>query len=101
MGLEIYTPELPDTIHDTVVQYFVYPHMTETTIQYFGFSTVYKLDLFRLLLSVKGVGVKTAFAMMCKFDDPYFVSEEDLRTVKGIGKSTAAGIRAKLDKVFG
>lgn len=51
---------------DEIAVFHVYTHVREDEIKLFGFATVAEFRLFELLLSVSGIGPKTALAVLNK-----------------------------------
>ncbi len=87
---------------------FVYTYMAvrEDAVDLFGFSTVDELDMFRLLISVNGVGPKAAISILSQFkpaDISICVASGDSKSLTraaGIGSKTAQRIVLELkDKV--
>lgn len=89
----------PQTVrlHKEVVLY-TYQHVREDAITLFGFTTMEEHDLFLQLISVKGVGPKTALNMLgvCPAKNMIAAIENnDVKTLKslpGIGAKTASQI---------
>lgn len=77
-------------------------HSTEEGPRLFGFAASEERDLFRLLLSVSGVGPQTALALLSQLAPAELaaaVAAEDsdrLRQVKGVGEKTAKRILLEL-----
>ena len=78
----------------------------EDHIHLFGFLNQQELDLFRLLLSVQGVGAKAALAVLSTFSPDQLVlaikagDHATIKQVKGVGPKAAQRIVAELkDKV--
>lgn len=77
---------------------YTYQHVREDAITLFGFSTMEEHDLFLQLISVKGVGPKTALNMLgvCPAKQMIAAIEQnDVKTLKGlpgIGAKTASQI---------
>ena len=74
----------------------------EDALLLFGFATAGERDLFRLLITVSGVGPKIALAVLSGMDDGRFrraVADRDveiLRTIPGIGKKMAERLVVEL-----
>lgn len=86
----------------------LYTHMAvrEDAVELFGFYTLEELSLFRLLITVSGVGPKAAMAVLSSFTPERFaiaVGNEDIKALSkanGVGAKTAARIVLELkDKV--
>lgn len=89
-----------------VVKVHTYYRVREDDISIFGFNTVEELNLFELLLSVSGVGAKTALTMLAVCEPSEFalsVISEDVKAltgIPGIGPKSAKRIILELkDKI--
>ncbi len=85
---------------------FVHTAVREDAITLFGFGDAATLDLFELLLTVSGIGAKTAQAVVSKISASDFaraVTTQDTKTLTrlpGLGKKSAERILLELkDKV--
>ena len=84
------------------VKVHTYYRVLENDISIFGFSTQEELRLFELLVSVSGVGAKTALTMLSKIEPSTFalaVITNDLDTLKsipGVGAKSAQRIVLEL-----
>ena len=85
---------------------FVHTAVREDAITLFGFGDAATLDLFELLLTVSGIGAKTAQAVVSKISASDFaraVTNQDVKTLTrlpGLGKKSAERILLELkDKV--
>jgi len=84
------------------VKVFTHYHVTEDNISLYGFLTDEELRMFELLLSVSGIGAKSAIAMLSAISPSEFalavISNDISKLVKipGIGKKTAARIVLEL-----
>lgn len=92
-------------IGDTV-KVHTYYRVMEDDISIFGFNTLEELKMFELLISVSGIGAKTAITMLssCELTDfAIAVISEDINTLKqipGIGLKSAQRIILELkDKI--
>lgn len=88
------------------VKVYTYYKVREDDISIFGFNTLEELRMFELLISVSGVGAKTALTMLATCEPSEFalaVISEDVRTlssVPGIGPKSAQRIILELkDKI--
>lgn len=86
---------------------YVYHHIREEEELFFGFAEKDERELFKLLISVSGVGVATARMMLSSLNDDEIrnaIIAEDVHTiksVKGIGLKTAQRLILELkDKVI-
>jgi Holliday junction DNA helicase RuvA len=84
------------------VEAFIHTHVREDAIQLYGFSSREGLSLFERLLSVQGVGPRSALAMLSGLDADALLraiaegDEPRLTKVPGVGKKTAARIILEL-----
>jgi holliday junction DNA helicase RuvA len=85
----------------------IHTHVREDAIQLFGFSTPQEKDAFVLLLSVSGIGPKSALGILSALPVSDLVSAiqsgdiEKLETVPGIGKKSAGRLVLELkDKLI-
>ena len=85
-----------------VVKVHTYYKVREDDISIFGFNTLEELKMFELLISVSGVGAKTALAMLAACEPSDFalaVISEDVRAltqIPGIGAKSAQRIILEL-----
>ncbi len=89
-----------------LVKVHTYYRVQENDISIFGFNTLEELKLFELLISVSGVGAKTALTMLAVCEPSEFafaVISEDVKTltsIPGIGPKSAKRIILELkDKI--
>ena len=87
-------------------EFFVHTAVREDAITLFGFGDAATLELFELLLTVSGIGAKTAQAVVAKISAAEFaraVTTQDAKTLTrlpGLGKKSAERILLELkDKV--
>lgn len=93
------------------VQLFTHLHWREDSITLYGFASQQELDLFRMLLSVNGVGPKSALTMLSNLKAEQLAiaiasGDVDLLTqIPGVGKKTAnrlvLELKSKLEKGWG
>ncbi len=83
-----------------------YMHVREDAIQLYGFASAPELDLFKMLITVNGIGAKTALNVLSSMNVPSFcasVASSDIKSLKkinGIGPKTAERMIVELrDKV--
>ena len=88
-------------------QLFIYHYLREDDEQLFGFATKDERELFKLLISVNGVGVGSARMMLSSLSDEELrnaIIGEDvhkIKSIKGIGVKTAQRIILDLkDKII-
>lgn len=91
---------------DTSAELFVHTSVREDAITLYGFKNRETLEFFEMLLTVSGVGAKSALAIVSKISMADFsaaVSAQDLSTLTklpGVGKKSAQRILLELkDKV--
>jgi holliday junction DNA helicase RuvA len=105
VGYEVFIPlstyyNLPN-VHDTL-SLSIHTHVREDAIQLFGFSTPQEKDAFVLLMSVSGIGPKSALGILSALPVSDLVSAiqsadvEKLETVPGIGKKSAGRLVLEL-----
>jgi len=98
MGWLVSYPHVDDIHLGEEMTVYTYMHYTENDISLFGFSSMEEKDLFMRLISVKGLGPKTAMNMLAK--DSYqniigAIESGDVSTLKkmpGIGAKSASQI---------
>lgn len=88
------------------VKLFTYLAVKEDGIELFGFHSLEELNLFKLLISVSGVGPKAAMSILSVFTPSSFaasLASDDVKAISranGIGAKTASRIMLELkDKV--
>lgn len=97
VGYEIFltTNELLSLKKEHELEYFIYTHVREDILALYGFKTKDELELFKLLLSVSGIGPKVALSIVGSFGIDKLkasISAGDpnlLSSVSGVGKKTA------------
>ncbi|MCA1614429.1 MAG: Holliday junction branch migration protein RuvA, partial [Acidobacteria bacterium] len=73
----------------------IYTHVREDALQLFGFKTLRERELFQLLISVSGIGPKSAVAMLSGMNADEIVTAirqnnlVRLTSIPGLGKKTA------------
>lgn len=89
-----------------IIKVHTYYKVREDDISIFGFNTLEELKMFELLISVSGVGAKTALTMLASCEPSEFalaVISEDVKTltgIPGIGAKSAQRIILELkDKI--
>ena len=98
IGYRVYIANPQAVRLNTEVTLFTYQHVREDAITLFGFTSMEEHDLFLQLISVKGVGPKTALGMLavCPAKNMIMAIENnDVKTLKGlpgIGAITASQI---------
>ena len=88
------------------VEFYIHHHVREDTLSLFGFYSLAQLEMFELLLSISGVGPKSALGVLSAgsledIKDSLARGDSSLLTkVSGIGKKTAERMVLELrDKV--
>lgn len=96
--------KMPSVGETTVI--YTYLHVKEDALELYGFAEIEELNLFKLLISVSGVGPKAAIVILSDMNVSQFalcVAAGDYKTitkVQGIGPKTAQRIILELkDKV--
>lgn len=109
IGYEVYLPassimELPS--QGSTVKLYTYMHVREDAIGLFGFLTKDDLEMFKLLITVNGIGPKGALGILSAItaDDIRFaVLAEDSKAIAkapGIGSKTASKLILELKDKF-
>ena len=92
---------------DEELKIYTYQSVSETDISLFGFETIDDVNLFKMLISVSGIGPKTAAQIMGQTESGEIVKaigEADVKffeKVKGIGKKGAQRIIVDLKSKVG
>jgi Holliday junction DNA helicase RuvA len=100
------TPKLLTLTPPTSVELYTYHHIREDTQMLYGFESAQEYQFFSLLLTVDGVGPKTAFTVISQLtprDVHRAVVANDvsaLTKVSGLGKKTAQKIILELSNKF-
>ncbi len=96
IGYLVYLPAplLEKMVEKEMVELFIYTRVLEDDISLYGFETVSKLEFFKMLLNVNGIGAKTALEILSvdtqKVKNALLTSDITFLTkVPGIGKKTA------------
>ena len=85
-----------------IVKVYTYYYVREDNISLYGFSSSEELRMFELLISVSGVGAKSAITMLSEISPSSFalavITDDISKLVKipGVGKKTAARIILEL-----
>ena len=88
------------------VSLLTYLHVREDVLELYGFSTPEERDLFKVLLTVTGVGPKMALSILSRFtpNELYsVVADRDIRrltTIKGVGRKKAERLMVELKGRF-
>lgn len=99
VGYKIYMPQNAidkcGNIGD-IVKIHTHYHVREDNISLYGFLTSEELRMFELLISVSGIGAKSALTILANVEPHQFAlavitnNDERLTKIPGIGKKTAA-----------
>ncbi len=88
-----------DQVHlNEEVSVYTYMHITENDVSLFGFRSQAEKDLFLKLISVKGLGPKTAMLILASHSYAEVINAIEtgnvsfLTNIKGLGKKTASQI---------
>ena len=106
IGYEIFVPlstfySLPDE-ENSEVSLHIYTHVREDSFTLFGFNTILEKKIFRLLISVSGIGPKLAVNILSGIGPDSLleaIARGDvvrLQSIPGIGKKTAERISLEL-----
>jgi len=100
---------LPDVLlikPETAIELYTYQYVRETSIELYGFLTEQELSMFEILISVSGVGPKTAITILGLTSVDQLkaaVASGDIRIltkVSGIGRKTAERLLLELRDTF-
>lgn len=87
-------------------EFFIHTHVREDAINLYGFKNRATFELFEKLLTVGGIGAKSAMAILKKISPAEFmaaVNKQDLKTLTklpGVGKKSAERILLELKDEF-
>lgn len=109
IGYEVYLPssaimELPS--RGSTIKLYTYLHVREDAISLFGFLTKDDMEMFKLLITVNGIGPKGALGILSSIsaDEIRFaVLAEDAKTIAkapGVGNKTAGKLILELKDKF-
>lgn len=85
------TNTLRDVENGRELTLFTYLNVREDALDLFGFSTVYELDWFKLLISVTGVGPKAALAILSELVPEKLAMSISAGDVKAITRAQGVG----------
>ena len=94
-------------VNEQELKLFTYQAVSENDISLFGFESFEEVKLFKMLISVSGVGPKTGAQILSKTDSDLVIraiSKADVKFfegIKGIGKKTAQRIIIDLKSKVG
>jgi len=106
IGYEIFVPlstfySLPDE-ENSEVSLHIYTHVREDALTLFGFNTILEKKIFRLLISVSGIGPKLAVNILSGIGPDSLLQAiaggdvARLQSIPGVGKKTAERIALEL-----
>jgi len=105
VGYKVYMSEAAIDVLGEVgekVKVYTHHHVREDDISLYGFLTMEELNMFELLISVSGVGAKSALSILANIEPSCFalavISNDTSKLVKipGVGAKTAARIVLEL-----
>ncbi len=105
IGYKIFTLSISKEVGEDV-EFFTYLNVREDELTLYGFPNYEDLELFESLISVSGIGPKTALGVLSLADSrtvKIAIAREDssiLTRVSGIGKKTAERIILELKNKF-
>lgn len=85
-----------------MVKIHTHYHVREDNISLYGFLTAEELRMFELLISVSGIGAKSALTILANIEPHHFAlaiitgDEARLTEIKGLGKKTAQRMMLEL-----
>lgn len=91
-----------EVIKDSEIELYTHQHVREDSLDLYGFKNIDDLEMFEMLVSVSGIGPKSALAVLSLSSTNYLkeaiVSEDAamLTKVSGIGKKTAQRVVLEL-----
>lgn len=89
------------------VEFYIHQHVKEDILDLYGFKSIEELELFELLLSISGIGPKSALGVLTiakvqDVKDSIAQGDSSLLTkVSGIGKKTAERVVLELKEKVG
>lgn len=89
------------------IKLYIYTSMNDSSISLFGFKTVEELDLFKMMITVSGVGPKTAMGIVGEKSSLEIIKAigdanvDFFKKIKGIGLKTAQRIIVDLKSKIG
>lgn len=102
VGYKIFVASLQDLKIGESAEFFIHTAVREDTINLYGFKNKSAFELFEKLLTVTGIGAKSALAIVAKISPSDFISavaRQDLLTLQklpGVGKKSAQRILLEL-----
>jgi len=108
VGYEVQISDLRSQISvGDEIKLYIYTSMNDSSISLFGFKTVEELDLFKMMITVSGVGPKTAMGIVGEKSSLEIIKAigdanvDFFKKIKGIGLKTAQRIIVDLKSKIG
>ena len=98
IGFSVFVPDNHRYVMGDSIEIFIHTHLRDDDLSLFGLPTASQLELFELLITVSGVGPKTALNIFAKATEENIVqaiSQSNLNfftSISGVGKKTAQKI---------
>lgn len=98
IGFSVFIPENHRYVMGDSIEIFIHTHLRDDDLSLFGLPTASQLELFELLITVSGVGPKTALNIFAKATEENIIqaiSQSNLNfftSISGVGKKTAQKI---------
>ena len=98
IGYEVFVYNPQDYQKGSEVFFYTYQHLREDTSMLYGFTQKSELELFKRLIQVKGIGVKTAMSVFGHISSKEMIEAIDtanvarLKKLPGIGAKSASQI---------
>ncbi len=108
VGYEVFVSKrfVEDQITGSQVSLWIHTHVKEDSLSLYGFESKDERDFFRILISVNGIGPKSAANILSTFDWELIVSwikkgdSKSLTTLPKVGKKTAEMLVINLKDKF-
>jgi len=100
IGFEIKTPNPFEFKKDELVKVFIYQYVREDAIHLYGFKTLDAKQLFVKLLSVKGIGPKSALAILASGIVKDVISAIEMGDSKFLGKFPGIGPKSSMQIIL-
>lgn len=94
VGFDVLTPNPYDFKKDEVLKVYIHHYVREDAIHLYGFTSLEAKTLFIKLLSVKGIGPKSAMAILASGNVKDIVNAIELGNDKFLGKFPGIGPKA-------
>lgn len=105
-GVKVTNQSLTDASSKEEISLHIYTHVKEDALQLFGFNSLNDKELFKLLISVSGVGPSTAMAILNKGSQQIITAIQNadvsfFTSVKRVGKKAGQKIIIDLKSKLG